>query len=68
MDIAPSRMYNYDETNLTNDPGKEVVLVRRGALKRIETYVERLKFSPKKVKIFPISPPYPKTRCSASVT
>uniref|UniRef100_A0A7M5XHY1 HTH psq-type domain-containing protein n=1 Tax=Clytia hemisphaerica TaxID=252671 RepID=A0A7M5XHY1_9CNID len=43
-DIPPSHIFNYGETNLT-DLGKEVVLVRRVASKRIEKCVEHSKQS-----------------------
>ena len=33
--ISPENVYNYDETNFQNDPGKSIVLCRRGR-KRVE--------------------------------
>jgi hypothetical protein len=35
--IPPSRIYNYDETNLTDDPGTKKVLHKRGS-----KYVEQI--------------------------
>lgn len=31
QDIPPENIYNYDETNLTDDPGKKKVICRRGS-------------------------------------
>ncbi len=33
--VLPSNLYNYDETNLQDDPGREWMLVRRGR-RRVE--------------------------------
>lgn len=33
--LPPSNVFNYDETNLTDDPGSQIVIVSRGA-KRVE--------------------------------
>jgi hypothetical protein len=33
--VPPENIYNYDETNFTNDPGKSIVICRRGR-KRVE--------------------------------
>ena len=35
MNVRPENIYNYDETNFTNDPGKSLVFCRRGR-KRVE--------------------------------
>jgi len=35
--IPPSRIYNYDETNLTDDPGNKKVITKRGS-----KYVENI--------------------------
>ena len=29
-EIPPENIFNYDETNVTNDPGSKTVIVRRG--------------------------------------
>ena len=38
-ELIPDNIYNYDETNFTNDPGKAPVIVRRGR-KRVENCQE----------------------------
>lgn len=30
-DVPPTHLLNYDESNVTDDPGQQIVLVRRGA-------------------------------------
>ena len=40
--IPPERIYNFDETNLADDPGKKFVIARRGA-----KHVERVPAFPK---------------------
>lgn len=42
--IPYSNIYNYDETNMTDDPGSETVIVHRG-LRRVERIVEHSKQS-----------------------
>lgn len=42
--ISPSRIFNYDETNLQDDPGRKRVICRRGA-KYIERYCNQSKSS-----------------------
>ena len=41
-DVKAENVYNYDETNFTNDPGKSWVIVRRGR-KRVEKVREASK-------------------------
>ena len=41
-DVKAENVYNYDETNFTNDPGKSWVIVRRGK-KRVEKVREASK-------------------------
>ncbi|XP_065650631.1 jerky protein homolog-like [Hydra vulgaris] len=43
-DIQPSNVFNFDETNLSDDPGKKFVLVRRGR-RRVENVQEHSKTS-----------------------
>ena len=43
-DIRAENIYNYDETNFTNDPGKSIVFCRRGR-KRVENAKESSKQS-----------------------
>ena len=38
-ELIPDNIYNYNETNFTNDPGKAPVIVRRGR-KRVENCQE----------------------------
>ena len=35
-DIPPENIYNYDETNITDNPGSKSVIVRRGHGNRVE--------------------------------
>ena len=35
-DVPPQNLFNYDETNITDDPGSKTVIVRRGHGRRIE--------------------------------
>ena len=42
--IPPSRIYNYDETNMTDDPGSKTVVCRRGR-NRVERKVDHSKAS-----------------------
>lgn len=42
--ISPDRIWNYDETNLTDDPGKKKVICRRGA-KYVESFCNHSKTS-----------------------
>lgn len=42
--IPPSRIYNYDETNLQDDPGRKRIICRRGA-KYVERYCNHSKSS-----------------------
>lgn len=37
--IPPSNIVNYDETNMTDDPGSKTVIVRRGHKRRVERIV-----------------------------
>ena len=41
-DIRPENIFNFDETNLTDDPGKKWVLVRRGR-RRVENVIDSSK-------------------------
>lgn len=43
-DVPPSHIVNYDETNLTDDPGRVKVLCRRGS-KRVERIIDSSKAS-----------------------
>ena len=43
-DIPPTNIFNYDETNITDDPGSKSVVVPRG-LRRVERVVEHSKQS-----------------------
>ena len=42
--VAPGNLYNYDETNVTDDPGAKKVIVHRG-IRRIERKIEHSKQS-----------------------
>ena len=42
--VEPCNILNYDETNLTDDPGKQKVLCRRGS-KRVERIMDSSKSS-----------------------
>ena len=44
QDVEPQNIYNYDETNLTDDPGAKKVITRRGR-KRIERKIDHSKSS-----------------------
>ena len=41
--IEPSNLYNYDETNVSDDPGAKKVFVRRGLRRRVERKIEHSK-------------------------
>ena len=41
-DVQPDNIYNYDETNVTDDPGVKTVVCRRG-LKRVERKIQHSK-------------------------
>ena len=41
--IEPSNLYNYDETNVNDDPGAKKVFVRRGLRRRVEHKMEHSK-------------------------
>lgn len=43
-DIEPSHVYNYDETNVTDEPGAKKVVVPRG-MKRVEREQEHSKMT-----------------------
>lgn len=42
--LPPTHIFNYDETNLTDDPGSKTVIVQRG-LRRVERIVDHSKSS-----------------------
>ncbi|XP_065653068.1 uncharacterized protein LOC136080380 [Hydra vulgaris] len=44
-DIPPENIYNYDETNITDNPGSKAVIVRRGHGHRVENKQEHSKQS-----------------------
>ena len=43
--IPPERLFNYDETNITDDPGSKTVIVRRGHGHRVECKLDHSKQS-----------------------
>ena len=43
-DVAPENVYNYDETNVCDDPGVKTIICRRG-LKRVERKMQHSKSS-----------------------
>ena len=40
-DVDAEYIYNYDETILQDSPGKEKILVQKGAMRRVEKWVEQ---------------------------
>ena len=45
IDILPENIYNYDETNMTNNPGAKTVIVKRGHARRVVRKLEHSKQS-----------------------